>query len=301
MSPCRFAGALLALLLLQLPTAHGGFVQSYQAAGNLGLYSAAVSSNQVSSISGSFDLSQIPIGSTIQKAFLYSADWWQGAQPQLQLTINTLPVAAVPSTASDTPIGPLNFATLTSYRWDLTTALSVLPPAPFNFNITSTNSNPQLTAAALMIVWSDPTAPTSTVTIVDGAQQVGELTQTVPPTSDTESINFTGLPAGPTALSLFTVSDDQFGTGETVRYNGGTDHGPLDGNLGGVASLLQFNETSLAGSNNLTITSSQDYFGWIASASVVTPATVVPEPGSLALVVMGSLCGLAGCRRRRRV
>ena len=302
MCSSRFAlvGSFSALFLLPRPDAHGGFVQSYQATGNVGLYSSAVSTNSPNSISGSFNLSQLPSGATIQKAFLYTADWWQGSQPQVQLTINTQPVAVTPATASDTPIGPLSFPTLTSYRWDLTTALSLLPPAPFLFSITSTQSNPQLTAASLMIVWSDPSAPLSTVTIVDGAQQVGELTQTSPPTSDTESINFTGLPAGSTALTLFTVSDDPFGTGETVRYNGGTNHGPLDGNLGNVASLLQFSDTSVAGSNGLVITSSQDYFGWVASASVVTPAAAVPEPGSLTLLAIGMLGSLVGLRRRRQ-
>ena len=299
MSPNRFAiaGMLLACLSCS-SSAQGGFVQSYQAAGNLGLYSAGVSSTQLTSVSGGFDLSQLPIGSTIQQAYLYTADWRTSA---LQLTINSQAVGVVPTTASDTPIGPVQFATLTSTRWDLTSTLSVLPPAPFTFAIQSNNTQSQLQAAALFIVWSDPSAPMSTVTIVDGAQQVGERTQLNPPTADTESINFTGLPAGSTALSMFTVSDDNFGTGETVRYNGGADHGPLDGNLGNVASLLQFSDTALAGSNSLTVTSSQDHFGWIASASVVTTSvTPVPEPASLGLITMGALSGFVVVRRRQR-
>jgi hypothetical protein len=294
MSPYRPAGAgsLLAFLLFYLPAAHGGFIQSYQATGNLGLYSAAVGNGNgpFNSLSGSFNLLQLPFGSTIQKAYLYTADFRSSS---LLLTINALPPVPATTTAQD---AALSTVTLTSFRWDLTNTLSAMPPVPFNFSITSNNSSSLLYAAALMIVWSDPTAPTTTVTIVDGAQQVGELTPSV---TDTESISFTGLPAGATALTLFTVGDDGFGTGETVRYNSGIDHGPLNGNLGTTATLLQFNETSLAGSNSLVLTSSQDWFGWVASASVVTPAAI-PEPSSLALLLLGSLSGLVGIRLRRR-
>ena len=287
----------LAVLLLGLhaPPAHGGLLQSFQATGNLGLYTDAVSDVQLTSITGSFDLSQLPIGAGINRAFLYTGDW---VTSTLQLTINNTAVPGLPTTASDTPIGSFIFPTLTSSRWDVTTTLATLPPVPFNFNITSSNQQSQLQAAALFIVWSDPSAPFSTVTIVDGAQQVGERTQFTPPTADTESITFNSLPGGPTALSNFTISDDPFGTGETVRYNGGTDHGPLDGNVGTVASLLKFNDNSMAGNNSLAITSSNDWFGWLASGSVVTPNAVVPEPGSLTLMTLGAL-GLMGIRWRR--
>jgi hypothetical protein len=281
-------GCSLLVGLVALPhPAPAGFMQSYQATGNLGLDVSAVDNTgapMVDRISGTFMLSQVPIGATIQKAFVYTNDWMGG---NLTLTLNTIGQPG-PGTFTDMT----SVLTLTSYRWDVTTFLQMQPVLPYAFSIQSSNSQSQIAGAALFVVWQDPSAPLSTVTVVDGARIVGETA----PMVDTESATFNGLPAGLTSLSLFTVSDDMFGTGETVRFNGGPDHGPLDGNLGSVASLLQFSETSQAGNNTVSISSGNDIFGWLTSAAV----TPVPEPASFALLFSGGVCGLAGRARRRR-
>jgi len=176
---------------------------------------------------------------------------------------------------------------------------------PYAFNIQSSNSMSTISGAALFVVWQDQSAPLSVVEIVDGARIVGETAGMV----DTETATFSTLPVGLTSLSLFTVSDDFYsGTGETVRFNGGPDHGPLDGNLGGgnLASLVQFSEMSQTGNNTLTITSSPitppnqfgDIFGWLTSAAVTPVPT--PEPATVWLLASGGICVLAGFRRRNR-
>ena len=151
---------------------------------------------QVDRISGSFMLSQVPFGATIQKAFVYANDWRSG---NLTLTLNNFGLPG-PSTFTDTS----SVLTLTSYRWDVTTFLQMQPVLPYAFNIQSSNSMSTISGAALFVVWQDQSAPLSVVEIVDGARIVGETAGMV----DTETATFSTLPVGLTSLSLFTVSDE---------------------------------------------------------------------------------------------
>lgn len=291
-TPVFFAAVCVALASRPVS---GGFVQSYQATGRLGLEVAAVDANpglgQIDTLTGSFSLSQVKPAANIQKAFVYTNDWQGGT---LSLTFNGMAGVAGGAFQNDMTSG----FTLTGYRWDVTTLLIPAGPLSYSFSIQSSNMSSQIAGAALVVVWQDPTAPVSTVTIVDGAKQVGETIHNTPPTVDTETATFMGLPAGPTGMSLFTVSDDAVGTGETVRYNGGADHGPIDANLGFSSSLLQFNEMSQAGSNTLAISSGADHFGWLVSASMVTP---IPEPSTLMLMACGGVCLAGGVSRRRQI
>jgi hypothetical protein len=197
------------------------------------------------------------------------------------------------------PIGPMASETtlaavLDGYRWDVSPYI-MGAPGSYSFTIgynvppPGTQGN-QLGGAALVVVWSSPLVPVSTVTIVDGAIQVGEHTPTL---TDTETMTFSGLPAGSTSLYTFTVSDSggPMFTGETVDYNGNTIGGPIDENLGLGASLLAMNAPSLPGSNTLSITSPADHMGWIFSAAIV------PEPSTSVLAAAG-LLGIAGFAAR---
>jgi hypothetical protein len=226
----------------------------------------------------------------VQKAFVYAGDWNNsGVALNLAFGAAPMPFSAFPI-SSDAA-----FLTLYGYRWDVTAWVAPVPQS-YSFSIGATGSmGNQMPGAALVVIWNDPMAPTSTVTIVDGALQVGENTPTV---TDTETMTFTGMPSGSTMLHLFTISDDAAGSNEVIKYNGLSVGGPIDENLGLGASVISIgNLTSLSPANNVvSVTSPADHFGWIMSA------TIVPEPGSVALGLLGlpAFAAAIWCRARRR-
>jgi hypothetical protein len=285
------AVAPLVFLTLVAPHAWGGTTQSYTATGQLGMEVTAVSNlaGALPSLSSTFNVTQIPAGAMIQKAFVYAGDWNNGGA-NLDLVFGASPTLGPMSIQSDAV-----FATLYGYRWDVTNWVLNMAPAAYNFTIGANTSGNQIPGAALVVVWSHPLAATSTVAIVDGALQVGENTPTL---SDTEMMTFTGLPAKTTRLHLFTMSDDMMGTNEVVDYNGTSVGGPIDENLGLGASLTSlYNLTSLSPANNVvSVTSTADHFGWIVTAALV------PEPASATLLLLGLpiLAAWRGVHRRRK-
>lgn len=269
------AFASLVLLTLVATHAWGGTTQSYTATGQLGMEVTALSNlaGALPSMSSTFNVTQVPPGAMIQKAFVYAGDWNNGGAG-LDLVFGASPPLGPVSIQSDAA-----FATLYGYRWDVTNWVQNFAPTAYNFTIGANTSGQQIPGAALVVVWSHPLAPTSTVAIVDGALQVGENTPTFP---DTEMMTFTGLPAMTTQLHLFTMSDDVVGTNEVVDYNGTSVGGPIDENLGLGASLISIGGlTSLSPANNVvSVTSSADHFGWIVTAAFV------PEPTSATLLAL---------------
>lgn len=288
----RWTVVAFALLALSVP-AQAGVTQSYTTSGQLSLDATGYSNptGAMSFLSGSFNISQVPAGATVHKAFVYSADWNNGGAG-LDLQFGTSPYLGTGSFQSDAA-----FLTLYGYRWDVTSYVLNVPMS-YNFSVGLdmflTSQGNQITGASLVVVWNDPGAPQSTVSIVDGALQVGENTPTTP---DTENMTFAGLPAGNTDMKLFTVSDDAAGSGEVIKYNSVAVGGPIDENLGLGASLISINNaTSVSPANNVTsVTSTADHFGWIYTA------VIVPEPATTTLVLFSvPLLAAAAWRRARR-
>lgn len=290
---CAFAA--VAGVALLVSAASAAAIQSFQASGSFSLEVTGDSNlgGALPSFPGTVSLSPPP-GATVHKAFVYAGDW-NNSGATLDLVFDTSPNLPANPIAIDAA-----FQTLYGYRWDVTSF--VLPgPASYNFTIgldTFFNSQGnQIPGAALVVVWNNPAVLNSTVTINDGALQVGENTPTI---VDTESMTFSGMPAGSTDLHLFTISDDAAGTNEDIKYNSVSVGGPIDENLGLGASVVSLaNLTSTSPANNVvSVTSSADHFGWIASVAIV------PEPASATLLLVG-LPILAAttwrtARRRRR-
>lgn len=288
------AVAALASFAVLTTTAPGATVPGYQATGTLGMEVTGVGwttgLGAVSSLSSTFNVTQIPFGAVVQKAFVYSADWNNGGAT-LDLKLPSSPYL---------PGSPINsdsaFATLYGYRWDVTPYI-MNTPLSYSFTIGldagMMPQGSQIYGAALAVVWNDPSAGVSTVSFVDGALQVAENT----PTLDSESMTFTGMPAGNTTLHLFTVADDSAGSDEVIKYNSVSVGGPIDENLGNGASVVSIsNLTSQSPANNVvSISSSLDHFGWIFSA------TIVPEPATTTLLALAApLLAFAAWRRARR-
>jgi hypothetical protein len=166
------------------------------------------------------------------------------------------------------------FITAYSYHWDVT---NIIIPTQTTYSVTigqNTMGQSVIAGVALAVIWQDASEPFREVVLYDGMQQVGESGP------ETESVTFSGLPAGSTTAWVFTVFDDNSSTGEVVAYNGNGIGGPIDGNLGLNASLLQLSATSLSGMNRLSITTGTDHMGWMIAGVAVDYPPVPAKPTS---------------------
>lgn len=246
--------SLLTVALFAVDASVAGFTQTYQATGNLHLeVTGAAGLNPPAS--GTLTLANMPQG-TIKKAYLYATQ--TNNTLGLSGTFNGIPLPIAGPYASEALL-----ITLSTYRWDVTT--SVMPGiSSYSFTVVDGLGMPVAVAGVgLAVVWEHAvTEPIRTVTIVDGVKQVGEGG------AETESMTFTTLPAGSTTVWVFTTDDDA-SMGESVTYNGANIGGPLIGNLGLNASVLQMTGTSAPGSNTLSISTLTDHLTWVLGATSI--------------------------------
>jgi hypothetical protein len=132
----------------------------------------------------------VPVGATVVAAYLYTATWGT-VNPAVGGNLNGTPVAygaSVPNTAV--------CCSLASNRADVTSIVAAAvnggPGGVYNFSITETNSATQ-DGEALVVVYSLPSLPVSTVGILDGFAAAN---------GDTATINFTQA-LDPTAPGFF--------------------------------------------------------------------------------------------------
>jgi hypothetical protein len=154
-----------------------------------------------------------------------------------------------------------------------------------------------MAGAGLLVVYSHPLLPQSTITVNDGVLMMGPFGNPNSQSTTFPQITDTIYAGTNSSLSLLTFADDPFTTGEVIKFNGATIGGPIDANLpgGGSASIFNFSVTSTAGSTNtVDMTSTGDVFGW----HVAVLQTPVPEPAGVVLAGL-ALTGLLACRRRR--
>lgn len=289
----RSISAVAAYLFL-LSGAQGALIQTFQQSGTYGLEVAALGLSAAPALSsvteGTLNISTpASLGLPVQ-AYLYALDTNHPGTMTASFNGAPVPGGAVGPYASDSA-----FATLYTWRWDVTTLIVsgitnyswAFSEIPDQFM----NQGNSIGIAALVLVYSDPNLQTSTATILDGMTYVGN------PTPETESINITGLPAGSNQINTLTYFDDNNNppgsTGETIVFNGSNVGGPLDKNLVLNGSLTQSSGISAAGTNVMSISTNTDEFGWV----LTTTLTTVPVPAAVWLFV--SALGLLGWMRRK--
>lgn len=220
-------------------------------------------------VAGSISISGIPAGATILSAKLYTNTWFSpGDTPSA--TFGGFGLGAIGAFDLD--------AGLAAYKWDVTPLIT--GDGSYSVHITGGSG---MYGAALAVIFDHPSLPFGVTILNDGATSVGEAGP------DTESTFFAGGLAGPGDLWIYTQADD-FGTGETILFNGAPIGGPIDENLGPFASLFHLPVT-VTGADTAAIHSPADWFGWH-----VALLNSVPAPGSLALF---GLAAFASTRRRR--
>lgn len=251
---CSFA-----IVPLSPDTSRAGFLQTYQATGNLQMEVTGAAGLGLPA-TGMLTLTSTPTG-TIKQAYLYATQ-----------TNNTLGLSA---TFAGSPLGVVGpyanealLITLSTYRWDVTA--NIVPGVgSYSFSILDGMGNPVAVAGVgLVVVWENAAEPTRTVTIVDGVKQVGESG------AETESMMFSALPAGMTTVWVFVTDDDAMTMNESVSYNAAAIGGPLVANLGLNASVLKMTGTSVLGANTLSISTQSDHLTWVLGATAVDQPVV---------------------------
>ncbi|HZM15669.1 MAG TPA: hypothetical protein VFE28_06675 [Candidatus Krumholzibacteria bacterium] len=252
---------LLALLGLVLASAvaNAGLSTSFRRTGKVALEVAGAAGGNAPIASGTLTLSRLPASATVLKATLYASQVNNGAG--LSARFSGVDLGPTGPAASDAVI-----QVLYSYEWDVT---SLVLPGKLGYTY-SVFSGSAIAGVALAVVWEDINEPTRIVVLVDGMRQVGEIG------AETESTSIDDLGHGNTTISIFTVLDDTINTGEIVAYNGVGIGGPIDDNLGLLASLLQLEGESVTGTNTVSIVTGTDHMGWmIAGVSVTMPSVPV--------------------------
>jgi len=254
--------------------------------GQVGVEVAAFAASAASNPSGSFTLSNIPVGANILSATLYAHDWFRSNTPTAMFAGNAL--SSVSAFATDTTTGN---QLLEAYKWDVTSLIT--GNGNYSASASSFNNNYGL---ALAVVYSDNSLANKRIVVNDGAVQLSD--QNTGP--ETESTSFGGFGAGSGKLWIYTQADNNtFNTNEQIKLNGAVVGGPIDQNLGANASLFNLSVTTQAGVNTADIYTQSDWFGWhLAVLEGPTACNVIPAPGALLLGSIGM--GLVGWLRKRR-
>jgi len=223
-------------------------VTSYTLIGNLKVIVVAVPFNCSTDPSGTFVVSGIPSGSTVVEALVYHQEWEYSPPPNEtgfpSSTLAGYNLGSIPPLTHD-PGGTLDLAV---YRWDVTGIVTGNGTYPF-----TTARLERVFGAALVIVYSNPANPSVEVRINDGAESMCNTTATT---------TFSGVVRGRGKLIIFTEADDPGETGETIEFNSVVVGGPIDANLGPFASLFTLPVATVFGTNNASITTLNDLFGW---------------------------------------
>jgi len=271
MKIARFVAVAAGFAIAASAQAQLSSVQSYT--GNYGIEVRAFSNTGTSSANNSLTFTDIPAGSTIVDAFVYTNSWFGANTPSASINGNSIGSAS----------SFANQGGAYAYKWNAPSLIS--GNGTYTLDLNGAN---QIYFGAIAVVFSHPSLTSGTTVINDGVAVLGGGFGT------TNTTTFSGLAAGPSRLQLITQADNAQGeTNEVIKWNGAAIGGPIDANLGPYASLFDFAVNAQAGNNTVTVESPSDYFGWHLA---VVSNGLVPTPGTAA--VMG-LAALAAGRRRR--
>lgn len=290
--------------------AHAAMMTSLQISGNVGYELAGIASPGPP-VNASIILSNIPPGAMPLFVFIYANDFVGPAGSGgglIDATFTPLfgPSFPIASNTSPNSSDPVPLAQTFGYK------LGVIPTAvagngSYGINITPSfiggNAN-QMAGAGMLVIYSDPLLPQSTITVNDGVYMMGTGGMPNSQTTTFQQMSNTIHASASSTLSLLTFADDPFNTNEQILFNGSVIGGPIDANLsgGGSASIFNFTVSSVSGSaNTATLTSTGDIFGWhVAVLQTPMPQrSPVPEPSSFMLGA-AALLGLAYFSRRLR-
>lgn len=253
----RVSHLVLLGLMLVSSTANADLQTTFQRMGNLAIEVVGAAGGNASIAAGTLGLSRLPATATVVQATLYASQVNNAAGLHARFAGTELGAAA--PAASDSVVQAMY-----AYTWDVT---GLVTPGTLAYSYSIFGGN-AVAGVALVVIWEDVNEPTRVVVLVDGLRQVGEFG------GGNESVSVADFPSGTTKITLFTVLDDAVNTGETITYNGTPIGGPIDQNLGALASVVDLECESLLGTNTLTITTVLDQLAWMIAGFSVTQPTV---------------------------
>lgn len=218
--------------------------------GKLGIAATGLAYNAKADPSGTFDISGIPAKSKVVKALLYLTDWQTAEDGTAGATFAGGSFGPVPPVTTD-PGGDKNLGV---FRLDVTS--KVKGNGSYDYAASGITES---YVSALVVIYKNKALKKNFIWINDGAENMCCNT--------TSESAFSGGPKGSSdgRLIIVTGADDNIGrgeSGEVVSLNGNPVGGPLDGNLGHYASLLDLQVSGVGASNKVSVFTPQDWFGW---------------------------------------
>ena len=176
------------LLFLAPSLGHATLLAAQTYTGHVGL-----STDGFGSTSQSGDVqASVPVGSTVLKAYLYSAMFSAYGAPSAPVSLNGTPVSFTAQYVNGPSSLPTFFRTGRADVTDLVKAvIDGGPGGVYDFRVLE--GDLRIDGEALVVVYENPALPSSTVGILDGAAAL---------TGDTTSINFSD-PLNPTGPGFF--------------------------------------------------------------------------------------------------
>jgi hypothetical protein len=294
--------------------AQGVMTTTFQVTGNVGYELVGFAQPGQTSVSGNVQLMTVPPTATILNALVYTNDflapppgggpnggggWLDGTITDPSLVPSSLGVNVAPT--SQDPGSALVFG----YQFGAAGAITTTGQYSINLTASFAGGNPgQMHGAALLVIYQDATLPVTTITVNDGVQYLDGVAGNTNRTTTFAELTPNAIGSGTGALSLFTLGDDPFTSGEQIKLNNQVLATNIDSNLGGgggSASLYNFDALNASaittvggGGNTVELTSTGDVYSW----SVAVLQSPVPEPSTIMLAILG-LLGLLGYGRRR--
>ena len=253
--------------------------------GNIDVVVKAIPHGAVSNPSGTFVVSGITSGATILRAYLITTSFPTTSTESATVTFNGQSLGTKPPDVSDPGGGRFN----NEYHFDVTTL--VTGDGSYPYSVVGTNT---AYGDVLVVVYQHASLPSRRIVINTGAESLSQASS---------ATSFAGFDSGTGRLIVFTEADNTSDSNEAIFFNGAS---VLAGdifiaNLGPVASLIDISVTVITGTNALTVTTGNDWFG-LNLAVLVGPGTAavpVPALASWALVALAGAMALIAWQRRR--
>ena len=210
----------------------------------------SVPHNSVNNPQGTFTVSGLPLGSTIEYAWLYTTSFGSALAENASVVFDGVPLgstSAIAETSGGVPPGEVLFCR--AYRYDVSDLVTTA--RDYDYSTSGTNN---CFGDALVVVYSNPTFPVRALTVFNGATNMmrGELV-----------LNVDQFAAGVGRLMIFSVADEVGGE-DTIEVNGVPFIGPQDlfqANKGNYSSVVDLRPTLADGANEVRISVDGDWLG----------------------------------------